>query len=252
MTISAVLVDLDGTLLHTAPDLAAAANRMLAELGMPAREPEVVATFIGKGVPTLVRRTLADTDDEALLERALALFERYYAEESGARTQPFPRALDGLIRLRALGLPLACVTNKPERFTRELLERAGFAAFFEVLVCGDTVSRKKPDPMPVVFACERLGVQPKNALFIGDSLNDVAAARAAGCPVWCVPYGYNEGRAAATLDCDRLVADLDEAAQLIAGLSSPDGKRKPRRARRGSAPPGCRSRPRDGRSRTGR
>lgn len=190
MTVRAVLVDLDGTLLHTAPDLAAAANRMLAELDLPVRKPEVVATFIGKGVPMLVR------------------------------TEPFPGARAGLMRLRKLRLPLACVTNKPERFTRELLQRTEFAVFFDVLVCGDTVPRKKPDPMPLLFACERLAVAPQNALFIGDSLNDVVAARAAGCPVWCVPYGYNEGRPAATLDCDRLVADLDEAAQRIAALSS--------------------------------
>ena len=220
MTVRAVLVDLDGTLLHTAPDLAAAANRMLAELDLPVRKPEVVATFISKGVPMLVRRMLPDTADEALLERALPIFERYYAEESGVRTEPFPGARAGLMRLRKLRLPLACVTNKPERFTRELLQRTEFAVFFDVLVCGDTVPRKKPDPMPLLFACERLAVAPQNALFIGDSLNDVVAARAAGCPVWCVPYGYNEGRPAATLDCDRLVADLDEAAQRIAALSS--------------------------------
>ena len=252
MTICAVLVDLDGTLLHTAPDLAAAANRMLAELGMPARDPEVIATFIGKGVPMLVRRTLANTDDKALFERALPLFERYYAEESGLRSLAFPGAREGLLQLREIGLPLACVTNKPERFTRELLERTGFAAFFDVLVCGDTVPRKKPDPMPLLFACERLGVAPQDALFIGDSLNDVAAARAAGCPVWCVPYGYNEGRPATSLDYDRLVADLEEAARLIAALRPPDGKRKPRRARRESTPPESRNRPRGGRFRTGR
>lgn len=193
---------------------------MLAEFDLPARKPEVVATFIGKGVPMLVRRMLPDTADEALLERALPIFERYYAEESGVRTEPFPGARAGLMRLRKLRLPLACVTNKPERFTRELLQRTEFAAFFDVLVCGDTVPRKKPDPMPLLFACERLAVAPRNALFIGDSVNDVVAARAAGCPVWCVPYGYNEGRPAATLDCDRLVPDLDEAAQRIAALSS--------------------------------
>ena len=209
----AVLVDLDGTLLHTAPDLAAAANRMLAELGLPAREPQLIATFIGKGVPTLVRRALGDQG--ALYEKALALFERYYAEESGRQSAPYPGAREGMEEFRLKGLGLACVTNKPERFTRELLEQTGFGAAFDVLVCGDMVARRKPDPMPVLLACERLGVVPAQALFIGDSLNDVTAARAAGCPVWCVPYGYNEGRPAGTLDCDRMVATLAEAAQLI-------------------------------------
>lgn len=122
-----------------------------------------------------VRAVLPDTADEALLERTLPIFERYYAEESNVRTEPFPGAR-GLMRLHKRRMPLACVTNKPERFTRELLQRTEFAAFFDVLVCGDTVPRKKPDPMPLLFACERLAVAPQDARFIGDSLNDVVAA----------------------------------------------------------------------------
>lgn len=218
--IRAVLIDLDGTLLDTAPDLAAAANRMLVHVGLPPHEPQLIATFIGKGIPMLVRRALASslagTADEAQYERALPLFERYYAEESGRRAKPYPGAREGIKRLRELDLRLACVTNKTERFTCELLERTGFAASFDLAVCGDTVARKKPDPMPLLFACERFEVSPGEALFIGDSLNDVTAARAAGCPVWCVPYGYNEGLPVDTLDCDRVVATLGEAAGLIA------------------------------------
>lgn len=222
--IRAVLIDLDGTLLDTAPDLAAAANRMLADLGLPPREPQLVAMFIGKGIPVLVRRSLTGTldgnADEALYARALPIFERYYAEESGRRAKPYPGAREGVERLRALGLRLACVTNKTERFTCELLERTGFAASFDLSVCGDTVARKKPDPMLLLFACERFKVSPADALFIGDLLNDLAAARAAGCPVWCVPYGYNEGLRVETLDCDRIVATLAEAAQLVAAVTS--------------------------------
>lgn len=225
--IRAVLIDLDGTLLDTAPDLAAAANRMLAHLGLPQREPQLVAKFIGRGIPMLVRRALAGSlegnADEALHARALPLFERYYAEESGRRAMPYPGAREGIEQFRALGLRLACVTNKTERFTRELLERAGFASSFDLLVCGDTVARKKPDPMPLLFACERWTLYPSQALFIGDSLHDVAAARAAGCPVWCVPYGYNEGLPVDTLDCDRIVATLSEAAGLLAALLRPGG-----------------------------
>jgi phosphoglycolate phosphatase len=207
--IRAVLIDLDGTLLDTAPDLARAANRMLAELGLPPRPTEVVATYIGKGVPVLVRRALGG--EEALYEKALPLFERYYAEESGRASVPFPGAREGMERMRALGLRLACVTNKPERFARDLL--AGFA--FDALVCGDHVERKKPDPEAVLLACERLGVAPGEAVFIGDSQNDVEAARGAGCAIWCVPYGYNEGRPAGSLACDRMVASLEEAAGLL-------------------------------------
>ncbi len=215
----AVLLDLDGTLLHTAPDLAAAANRMLGELGLPARSPEVLATFIGKGLPALVHRALTGTLDgvaeQALFARALPIFERCYGEESGERAEPFPGVVEGLERMRAFGLPLGCVTNKAGRFTTALLARTDLSQFFDCVVSGDTVSRRKPDPLPLLHACERLGARPAEALVIGDSLNDVQAARAAGCPVWCVPYGYNEGRPVSELDCDAVVDSLLDAARRI-------------------------------------
>jgi phosphoglycolate phosphatase len=221
VTVRAVLFDLDGTLLDSAPDLAAAANRMLAELGLAPRDPAVIATYIGKGIPRLVERTLTGaldaTADAALFARALPIYERYYAEESGRRSVPYPGVVDGLRMLREAGLPLACITNKAERFTVDLLERTGLNGFFGAVVCGDTVARKKPDPEPVLAACARLGVRPAEALMIGDSANDVQAARAAACPVWCVPYGYNEGRPVESLDCDAIVPDLAEAARRLLG-----------------------------------
>jgi phosphoglycolate phosphatase len=217
----AVLFDLDGTLLDSAPDLAAAANAMLGELGLPGRDPAVIATYIGKGIPRLVERTLAGsldaTADPAALARALPIYERHYAAESGRRSVPFPGVVEGLHALRAAGVPLACITNKAERLTVDLLRRTALDGFFDVLMCGDTVARKKPDPEPVLAACGRLGVAPADALMIGDSANDVQAARAAGCPVWCVPYGYNEGRPVESLDCDALVPDLAEAARRVLG-----------------------------------
>jgi phosphoglycolate phosphatase len=221
VTVRAVLFDLDGTLLDSAPDLAAAANRMLAELGMAPRDPGVIATYIGKGIPRLVERTLTGvldaTADAAVFARALPIYERYYAEESGRRSVPFSGVVDGLRMLREAGLPLACITNKAERFTVDLLERTGLSGFFGAVVCGDTVARKKPDPEPVLAACARLGVRAPEALMIGDSANDVQAARAAGCPVWCVPYGYNEGRPVESLGCDAIVPDLAEAARRLLG-----------------------------------
>jgi phosphoglycolate phosphatase len=221
MDIRAVLFDLDGTLLDTAPDLAAAANAMLAELGLPPRDPAVIATYIGKGIPKLVERTLAGALDAApdptALARALPTYERHYAAESGRRSVPFPGVVEGLRALHGAGLPLACITNKAERFTLDLLRWTGLHGYFAAVVSGDTVARKKPDPEPVLTACARLGVRPGEALMIGDSANDVQAARAAGCPVWCVPYGYNEGRPVDSLDCDRIVASLAEAAALITG-----------------------------------
>jgi phosphoglycolate phosphatase len=215
----AVLFDLDGTLLHTAPDLAAAANAMLAELGLPERDPEQIAAYIGKGIPKLVERTLVGAlegvADPPLLARALPIYERHYAAESGRRSVPYAGAIEGLRALRAAGLPLAVITNKAERFTIDLLRQTALDGFFGVLVCGDTVARKKPHPEPVLTACARLGVSATSALMIGDSANDVAAARAAGCPVWCVPYGYNEGRPVESLQCDLIVADLEDAARRV-------------------------------------
>ncbi|HSD53047.1 MAG TPA: phosphoglycolate phosphatase [Burkholderiales bacterium] len=221
MTPRAVLFDLDGTLLDSAADLAAAANAMLAELGMPPRDPAVIATYIGKGIPRLVERTLTGSLDTAaapaLLARALPIYEHHYAAESGRRSVPFPGVVEGLRALHDAGLPLACITNKAERFTVDLLRRTGLDGFFGVVVCGDTVARKKPHPEPVLTACARLGVRPGDALMIGDSANDVHAARDARCPVWCVPYGYNEGQPVESLACDAIVPDLAEAAKRLLG-----------------------------------
>jgi phosphoglycolate phosphatase len=228
----AVLLDLDGTLLHTAPDLAAAANRMLGELGLPPRAPDEIAAFIGGGLPALVHRALAGKLDglaeQTLFDRALPIFERCYAEESGRQAQPFPGVVEGLERMRGLDLPLGCVTNKAGRFTQDLLARTGLARFLDYVVSGDTVARKKPDPLPILHACERLGAEARVTLVIGDSLNDVRAARAAGCTVWCVPYGYNEGRPASELDCDAVVESLlDAALRLERGDARSPGETEP-------------------------
>jgi phosphoglycolate phosphatase len=215
----AVIFDLDGTLVDSAPDLAFAANRMLAALGMSGRDPALLATFIGKGIPRLVERALAGSlegmADPVLMARALPLYEGFYGEESGRRTTVYPGVAEGLELLAREGLPLACVTNKAERFTHALLAGMGLAHFFAVVVGGDTLPKKKPDPLPFRHVCEKLGVAADEALVVGDSRNDVAGARAAGCPVICVPYGYNEGEAVEALDADAIVASVVEAARIV-------------------------------------
>ncbi len=197
-TIRAALIDLDGTLLDTAADLGHAVNAMLAELAMPQRDLTTLTTYIGKGIPSLVHRALTGNidgeADAALFGRALPIMERHYAQASGASAQPYPGVMEGLAQLREAGVRLACVTNKAQRFTAELLERKGLAPFFDVVVCGDTLPRKKPDPLPFVHACERLAIAPADAVVIGDSANDIVAGKAAGCTVIAVTYGYNEGR----------------------------------------------------------
>ena len=218
-SVRAVLFDLDGTLLDTAPDLAAAANAMLAELGRPGASLDAVTRCIGKGIARLIERLLSgDLEaavDRAELARAQAIYARHYTLANGHTARLYPGVLDGLRAFGAMGLPRACVTNKAMVFTRSLLERSGLADYFELVVGGDTLARNKPDPMQLLHACECFGVAPAATLMIGDSANDVEAARAAGCQVWCVPYGYNEGNPPATLACDRLVASLAEAASLV-------------------------------------
>lgn len=219
LPVKAVTIDLDGTLLDTIPDLAAAANMMLAEIGRPALDEALIRTFVGKGISSLVERTLTGHLDgvaaPGLMERALPIFERCYAAVNGRHTTIYPGVQEGLELLRAQGIPLACVTNKSTRYTLPLLDLVGFARYFEQVVAGDTLARKKPDPAPLLHACAGFGVAPGDMLMIGDSLNDTQAARSAGCPVFCVTYGYNEGHDVRTLDADAVVDALDEAVGLV-------------------------------------
>jgi phosphoglycolate phosphatase len=219
LRVKAVTIDLDGTLADTIPDLAAAANMMLCELQHPALDVELIRTFVGKGIPKLVERTLAGSiagDATAgQMARALPVFERCYAEVNGRHSVMYPGVGGGLEALRKMGLPLACVTNKSGRFTIPLLEYLGIASYFEQVIAGDTLPQRKPDPAPLLHACRGFGIVPRAMLMIGDSLNDVQAARAAGCPVFCVPYGYNEGQDVRELDVDAIVPSLIAATRLI-------------------------------------
>jgi phosphoglycolate phosphatase len=218
--VKAVLLDLDGTLLDTVLDLHAAANGMLGDLGPPEVAIEDIRAYVGRGIPNLVKRVLAGhldaADDPAPPPAdALASFKRHYAEVNGRAARPFPGVVEGLTALRAMGLPLGVITNKAAAFTGPLLERTGLAPFMSVAVSGDQLPRPKPDPMPVVWACGRLGVSPADTLLIGDSVHDFKAGRAAGCRVFLVPYGYNEGQDVRGLDCDAIVATIDDAASRI-------------------------------------
>jgi phosphoglycolate phosphatase len=220
LSVSAVTIDLDGTLADTIPDLAAGANAMLAELGSAALPVERIRTFVGKGIPKLVERTLAEAfGDAGLMERALPVFERHYTNANGRHSRIYPGVIEGLRALRDMKVPLACVTNKSGRFTAPLLEQLGLATYFEQVVAGDTLPKKKPDPDQLLHASRAFGIAPATMLMIGDSVNDAQAARAAGCPVFCVPYGYNEGRDVRELDVDAIVESLVEATRLIRKLA---------------------------------
>ncbi|MDO9598143.1 MAG: phosphoglycolate phosphatase [Azoarcus sp.] len=205
----AVLFDLDGTLLDTIGDLAAGANLMLTELGRPPRTLDEVHSFVGKGIPNLVRRCMTENTQatEAEIEAAIGVFRRHYAEVNGQTTRIYPGVIDTLEAMRELGLQLAVVTNKAEAFTLPLLDRMGLAGYFGAVVSGDTLDVKKPDPMVLHLACTLLGVNATEALMIGDSENDARAARDAGMPVLLVTYGYSEGKPVDTIECDGLLSN---------------------------------------------
>ena len=213
----AVLLDLDGTLLDTVPDIASAANTMLGKLGRPVLPEGDVLHLVGKGVHNLVHRVLEQTGGERPgdFDRALPLFEEAYLAHVADRSMPYPGVIAGLERFREHGLRLACVTNKASRFTRPLLVATGLAPYFEAVVCGDEVARKKPEPDAFLEAAARLGASPAQTWVIGDSANDVIAAKAAGMAVAVVPYGYREGLAVEALGADTIVASLEAAAGSI-------------------------------------
>jgi phosphoglycolate phosphatase len=219
LAVKAVAIDLDGTLLDTIHDLAEAANRMREELNLPALPVDEVKTFVGKGMLNLVKRSLAggpDAEPEAaLLKRAVVIYERQYFAVLTRDLRTFPGVEEGLRRLRAAGFRLACVTNKASQFTEPLLIASGLRHYFDLVVSGDTAPRRKPDPAPLLYAVEKFGIEPRDMLLVGDSVNDFEAARAAGCPVFIVPYGYNEGRDANQLAADAIVPGLVEVAELI-------------------------------------
>lgn len=224
LPVKAVAIDLDGTMLDTVEDLAVAVNRMLAELALPVLELGLVRTFVGKGVANLVCRALTAASgrepDTASLAKAMPIYEANYERVNGDTTTIYPGVCEGLEALTAAGFPLACITNKSKRFTEPLLERIGFARYFGLVICGDSLPKRKPDPLPLTHTAAHFGVEPRELLMIGDSINDAQAARAAGCPVFCVTYGYNEGHDVRTLDVDAIVPTLIEAASLVRRLQS--------------------------------
>jgi phosphoglycolate phosphatase len=216
----AVLIDLDGTLLDTAPDLAAAANSMLDELGLARLAPAVVREFVGKGIQHLVHRSLAASlgaaPEASLLERARESFAKHYERTNGRSAAMFPGVREGLEQMRAQQLRLACVTNKAERYTRPLLAATGLDQYFAVTVTADMVGRRKPDPDIFLHACAALEAEPDQACVIGDSDNDALGARAAGCGFLLVPYGYREGKDVRDIASDGIVGSLLDAAAVFA------------------------------------
>lgn len=220
ISVKAVLLDLDGTLLDTVLDLHAAANGMQRDLGNPEVAVEDIRAYVGRGIPNLVKRVLAGAleaadDPTPPPADALASFKKHYEHFNGRAAKPFPGVMTGVEAFKAMGLPLGVITNKAQAFTIPLLERTGLAPFMDVIVSGDMLPRPKPDPMPVIWACGRLGVSPADTLLVGDSVHDFKAGHNAGCKVFLVPYGYNEGQDVRGLAADAIVESIAAAASLV-------------------------------------
>ena len=218
----AAIVDLDGTMVDTLGDFAASLNRMLDDLSLPHVAPSAIETMVGKGSEHLIHSALvhvmapavakaeADAKARALFDRAWERYQHHYLAINGRHSAVYPGVAEGLKALRAQGLRLACLTNKPTSFAKPLLADKGLDGFFELVFGGDAFERKKPDPLPLLKTCEAMGTAPARTLMIGDSSNDARAARAAGCPVVLVTYGYNHGEPVLRVDADGFVDSLAE------------------------------------------
>jgi phosphoglycolate phosphatase len=219
LPIRGVIVDLDGTMLDTVPDFHVAINAMRAELGLAEIGQERIEKMVGKGSENLIRSVLAVDFDEAGVEQriaaAMAAYQRHYLAVNGDHSALYDGVLAGLEAMRAMGLRMACVTNKPIAFAAPLLAKKGLAPYFEVVYGGECLPKKKPHPMPLLQVCADFALEPGQVVAIGDSSNDAEAARAAGCFVLTVPYGYNHGQPIHEIDSDGIVSSLLEAATLI-------------------------------------
>jgi len=223
----AAIIDLDGTMVDTLGDFVAALNLMLGDLNFP-HHPQLarstVEPMVGRGSENLIKSVLnhleaqylrAQTAPESIaissvqtFEAAFASYQKHYLAINGQHSQVYPGVIQGLQGLLRAGLKLACLTNKPLAFAQALLKRKGLDGFFSQVFGGDSFERKKPDPMPLLKTCEALGSLPVRTLMVGDSSNDAQAARAAGCPVLLVTYGYNHGEPIRSVDADGFIHSL--------------------------------------------
>lgn len=214
-----VLIDVDGTLVDSVPDLAYCVDEMLKALGMPTRGEAAVRHWVGNGVERLVKRGLINAldgePDEELYNRALPIFRELYAKNTSKRSCLYEGVPEALAFLKTTGVKIGCVTNKASEFTLPILKDLGIADYFETVLCGDMVERKKPDPQPLLMSAEKLGVAPEDSMMLGDSMSDVKAARAAGFAIVCMSYGYNHGEDIRDYNPEAVVDSMIEIRDII-------------------------------------
>jgi phosphoglycolate phosphatase len=216
--VKAVMIDLDGTLIHTAPEIARAANHMLAALGRPLLPVGHIQGYIGEGAITLIKRCLTGhlmaEPDADLLAKAQSLFFDAYAQVV-TESKPYPKVTEALQALKDAGMQLACITNKPAVFSEPLLKKSDLAQYFDLVVSGDTLQKKKPAPDQIFYICGKFDISVQEAVLVGDSKIDIEAARNAGCYIFTVPYGYNQGYSIEIDAVDALIDHLGDALQFI-------------------------------------
>lgn len=214
-----ILIDVDGTLVDSVPDLAYCVDEMMKQLGLPPHGEARVRNWVGNGVERLVRRALVGQlegePDAALFEKAYPIFLDLYAKNTSQRSHLYPGVREGLDYLKAEGYKLGCVTNKAAQFTEPLLRDLGIYDYFGIVVSGDSLPKKKPDPLPLLHAAEFFGVDPAHCLMIGDSISDVKAARAAGFQIVCMSYGYNHGQDIREAHPDAVIDSMAELPELL-------------------------------------
>jgi phosphoglycolate phosphatase len=218
-----ILIDVDGTLVDSVPDLAYCVDEMMQRLGRPLHGEAAVRNWVGNGVERLVRRALIGQldgePDEADFTRAYPIFLDLYAENTSKRSILYPGVREGLDWLKAAGYPLGCVTNKAAQFTEPLLKDLGVYDRFGIVISGDSLPKKKPDPLPLLHAAEHFGVAPADSLMVGDSVSDVRAARAAGFGIVCMSYGYNHGENIRLANSDAVIDSMIELQGLLAAAA---------------------------------
>ncbi len=214
-----VLIDLDGTLVDSVPDLAYCLDEMMSRLGLQPWGIDKARGWVGNGVDRFVKRGLTDTlwDDptDELFANARSIFMALYAENTSGRSALYHGVVEGLDYLKSAGFKLGCVTNKAAGFTVPLLKDMKIHDYFEIIVSGDTTPKKKPDPMPLLYAAEKMGEAAEDCLMVGDSMHDVEAARNAKFQVVCVPYGYNHGIDIREAKPDAVIDSLAELKTLL-------------------------------------
>ena len=214
-----VLIDVDGTLVDSVPDLAYCVDEMMKQLDMPVYGEDKVRNWVGNGVERLTRRALIGQldgePDEALFEKAYPIFLDLYDKNVCERSCLYDGVREALDFLKTQDVKIGCVTNKNAQFTLPILEKLGLKDDFEIIICGDTLAKKKPDPLPLLHGAEKLGATPEQSLMLGDSMSDVKAARAAGFDIICMSYGYNHGEDIRDYNPDAVVDSMAEIKNII-------------------------------------